>query len=177
MDNAALDELERVARALTYPDDWHTEGRNVCSPAGFVVAEAHGSASAPDELMIRATYIAAFDPPTILALITAARRPALPDREAVAKVIDPEAFKANAYVYDMYPIRRIDALAKADAILSLFALSPAHAEREVVAKVIDPEAFKANTYVYDMYPIRRIDALAKADAILAMLSAAPKEGE
>jgi hypothetical protein len=124
MDNAALDELERVARALTYPDDWHTEGRNVCSPAGFVVAEAHGSASAPDELMIRATYIAAFDPPTILALITAARRPALPDREAVAKVIDPEAFKANTYVYDMYPIRRIDALAKADAILAMLLAAP-----------------------------------------------------
>ena len=103
--------------------------------------------------------------------------PAHAEREVVAKVIDPEAFTANTYVYDMYPIRRIDALAKADAILSLFALSPAHAEREVVAKVIDPEAFTANTYVYDMYPIRRIDALAKADAILAMLSAAPKEGE
>ena len=54
----------------------------------------------------------------------AARRPALPDREAVARVIDPEAFKANTYVYDMYPIRRIDALTKADAILAMLSTAP-----------------------------------------------------
>ena len=59
------------------------------------------------------------------ALITAARRPALPDREAVAKLIDPEAFVRGTYVYEMQGIRRPDALTKADAILALFALSPA----------------------------------------------------
>ena len=61
---------------------------------------------------------------TILALITAARRPALPDREAVARVIDPEAFVANTYVYNMYPIRRVDALTKADAILAMLSAAP-----------------------------------------------------
>jgi hypothetical protein len=117
------------------------------------------------------------DGDNLLALITAARRPALPDREAVELILRDtllvrHGYDAGNFVQDVGGIG--DA---ADAILSLFALSPAHAEREVVAKVIDPEAFTANTYVYDMYPIRRIDALAKADAILAMLSAAPKEGE
>ena len=68
------------------------------------------------------------DGDNLLALITAARRPALPDREAVAKVIDPEAFKANTYVYDMYPIRRIDALAKADAILAMLSAAPKEGE-------------------------------------------------
>ena len=103
MDNAALDELERVARVhMDHPNHqvgWHD-------------------------------FKLTFDPPTILALITAARRPALPDREAVARVIDPEAFKANTYVYDMYPIRRVDALTKADDIIAPFALSAAPKEGE-----------------------------------------------
>ena len=68
-----LDELEAAVMAIAYPDEWHTEGRNVCSPAGFVVAEAHGSASAPGEMTARATYIATFDPPTILAMIAELR--------------------------------------------------------------------------------------------------------
>ena len=54
--------------------------------------------------------------------------PAHAEREVVAKVIDPEAFTANTYVYDMYPIRRIDALAKADAILAMLSAAPKEGE-------------------------------------------------
>ena len=62
------------------------------------------------------------------ALITAARRPALPDREAVAKLIDPEAFVRGTYVYEMQGIRRPDALTKADAILAMLSAAPKEGE-------------------------------------------------
>ena len=116
MDNAALDELERVARAAM----------SYALPDGPVSDDDVQRYAAHHRRLpeARFAFTAAFDPPTTLALITAARRPALPDREVVAKVIDPEAFKANTYVYDMYPIRRSDALAKADAILAMLSAAP-----------------------------------------------------
>lgn len=76
----------------------------------------------------------------IIALITAARRPALPDREAVARVIDPSSWQVmDSYLaevkrkhpnsgYDPDNFKCRGSLTKADAILAM--LSPAQAERE-----------------------------------------------
>ena len=68
MDNDKLDELERVAReAMTRPE--------VCTPEYSAMRNA------------QERFSALMTPSLFLALITAARRPARPDREAVAKEI------------------------------------------------------------------------------------------
>ena len=144
MDNDKLDELER--RVEQWSED--TDGRSYIITCDEILAlitaarrpeasdaalDAEGEpytaaqlkdllASRDDFLVSRGLFSEYAD--SLPTTPPAARRPALPDREAVAKVIDPEAFKANTYVYDMYPIRRIDALAKADAILAMLLAAP-----------------------------------------------------
>ena len=57
-------------------------------------------------------------------------RPALPDREAVARIIAPGALDEAAVIKYGGWARMNSALTKADDIIALFALSPAQAERD-----------------------------------------------
>jgi hypothetical protein len=71
-------------------------------------------------------HIATFDPPTVLRLIALARTPGGLDREAVARIVDPEAW-ANWDVYRAdWTIR--PSIAKADVILALANSPPPHPE-------------------------------------------------
>ena len=120
MDNAALDELERVARAAM----------SYALPDGPVSDDDVQRYAAHHRRLPEARFAVTttFDPPTILALITAARRPALPDREAVARIIAPGALDEAAIIKYGGWARMNSALAKADAILALLSAAPKEGE-------------------------------------------------
>lgn len=180
MDTDKLDELERVAREAT-PGPWQ-----VYQHAMTPFPELHDvvGATRDDDVAENlpswiATYIATFDPPTILALITAARRPE-PDREAVelaARIIDPVSFEKvrQGGKLDDAEWRCNRARDKATHILALFALSPAQAERDGWVMVPREPTEEMHEAALDQLgrnpdrPDEEIDAVYRA-----MLSAAPK---
>lgn len=106
-------------------------------------------------------------------------------REAVAKVIDPSAFRPDSDTDGVYrkadiaavrAVRRKTAFAKADLIIAQIVkrLQPApwKPEREAVAKIVDPLPFAADWVGMPITQMGRQDvALTKADAILALPSA------
>jgi hypothetical protein len=155
MDNAALDELERVATAA----------------AAFVSGGENPLTA----------YLTAFPPAVATALITAARRPALPDREAVAREVyntfsDQEGFVP--WVEGGNSHKQFEARRVANRIL---ALSPAHAEREgwvLVPREPTEAMVAAGWEVANLIGPSTLGVITDTnchDTYRAMLSAAPKE--
>ena len=188
-----LDELERVAREAT-PGEWVSFDRDTASNIysagndGSLLAVCHSystdvSEKRPNAARRRANaaYIAAFDPPTILALITAARRPALPDRE-----VSDDVLHAMARAYEMSAFggislanksaeRRLKAMRAAFAVLS-----PAQAEREgwvLVPREPTEAMVAAGWEVANLIGPSTLGVITDTnchDTYRAMLSAAPK---
>ena len=108
-------------------------------------------------------------------LITAARRPALPDREAMELILRDTLFVRHGYD-NGEPMQDVGGIeGAADAILALFTLSPAQAERD--GWVLVPREPTEAMILAGAYGRRNGWRESTKATYQGMLSAAPKEGE
>jgi hypothetical protein len=128
----ALDRLEAAAKAAT-PGPWHPRETSLLKAKVFVFVKDSGRgdiASIADRIegpraVWNATHIAAFDPETVLALLSMARR-----------TVEAEADRDSLYLVNEHHHDRIEAL-EAEAETAQFALKSGASHQKVLEAEVE----------------------------------------
>lgn len=188
MDNAALKPGDRVAvwfyvTHATAHDVWlaNKPGKPaiVDAPVSDIITAARRPKAASDDTLreMANTFMThgGTDAEAMRAAVALlpARRPALPDREAVELILRDTLFVRHGYD-DGEPLQDVGGIGDAaDAILALFALSPAQAERD--GWVLVPREPTEAMILAGAYGRRNGWRESTKATYQGMLSAAPKE--